>query len=143
MAKAARALEEVIQDALGELELCDKPKIAVVARNHGVPYQRLRARWKGRPSKLNHPGANKRLSIEQEAALCQYLDRLDEMGTPAKMPMIESCANSILRRSAPPDRPRPLLATIGPGDFYSAILDITYASRRLSISAGRTHIILK
>lgn len=107
MDNSSEAIEERIQDALEELSQSEHPKVAVAARNHAVPYQRLLARWKGRPSKLGQPGNNKRLSIEQELALCEYLDRLDEMGTPARIPMIESGANSILRRMHPDDQPGP------------------------------------
>jgi len=41
---------------------------------------------------------NRRLSEEEELAVCQYLDRLDMIGTSARLHMITGCANAILLR---------------------------------------------
>ena len=46
---------------------------------------------------------NRKLSEHQELAICQYLDRLDKIGLPARRFMITDCANAILRRSHPAD----------------------------------------
>ena len=43
------------------------------------------------------------MSEYQELAICQYLDRLDNIGLPARRFMITGCANAILRRSHPAD----------------------------------------
>ena len=64
-----------------------------------VCLNRLRARSTGCFSKQERPAENKKLSEDQELAVCQYLDRLDTIGTAACMIMITNCANSILRRS--------------------------------------------
>ena len=53
----------------------------------------------GRPSKIQMTPGNKRLSNHQELALCQYLERLDNIGLHARRFMITDCANAILRRS--------------------------------------------
>ncbi len=41
----------------------------------------------------------KRLSEEQELALCHYLDRLDQVGAAARRPMLMHCANALLQQS--------------------------------------------
>ena len=68
-------------------------------REFRVPEQRLRARLVGYLSKQERPATSRRLSEDQELTVCQYLDRLDTIGTTARMIMITSCANSILRRN--------------------------------------------
>jgi len=70
--------------------------IAQVARNYEIPITRLRAGLQGRQSKQEHQGANSKLSEDQELAVCQYLDRLDTIGTCARPQMVSSCANAIL-----------------------------------------------
>ena len=75
------------------------PNIAAIARTYEVPITRLRARLQGRPSRQEWPAANYRLSEDQELAVCQYLDRLDAIGTSARLQMVTSTANTILRNS--------------------------------------------
>jgi hypothetical protein len=60
-----------------------QPNFAAAAREFLLPVQRLRARWNGRPSKIQTIPGNRRLSKHQELAVCQYLDRLDNIGLPA------------------------------------------------------------
>ena len=63
-----------------------------------MPEQRLGAWWNGRLSKQERNAANKRLTTDQELAICQYVDYLDTIGTVARTIMITSRADSILRR---------------------------------------------
>jgi hypothetical protein len=84
------SIEARIQEAIDDLEKRDeeKPNLAAVAREFEVPPQRLRARWNGRRSKCDVPGPNKKLSGDQELAVCLYLDRLDAIGTCARKKMV-------------------------------------------------------
>ena len=95
MSESYSEIESRIQEALDALSKRDKPNIAAAAREFRVPEQRLRARWNGCLSKQERPAANRKLSEALELAVCRYLDRLDAVGTAARMPMI-TCANSIL-----------------------------------------------
>jgi hypothetical protein len=92
------SIEARIQEAIDDLEKRDeeKPNLAAAAREFEIPITRLRARWNGRRSKCDVPGPNKRLSEDQELAVCLYLDRLDDIGTCARKKMVTSCANAIL-----------------------------------------------
>ena len=57
-------------------------------------------------------GPGQKLSIEQENALCQYLDRLDDIGTCAGYLMLAACANQILFQAHPNNGTLP--PTVGP-----------------------------
>ena len=91
-------IEARIEAACERLSELDKPNIAAMAREFRVPDSRLRARWNGVQPKTQRPAANKRLSDEEELAVCLYLKRLDNIGTSARLPMLTGCANAILRR---------------------------------------------
>ena len=90
-------IESRIKVALEALSERDRPNVSAAARQFRVPEQRLRARYKGRLSRQERPAANRKLSEDQELAVCQFLDQLNTIGTSARMTTITSCANSILR----------------------------------------------
>ena len=50
-----------------------------------MPEQRLWAWWNRRLSRQERPTANRKLSEDQELAICQYLDRLDTIRTSARL----------------------------------------------------------
>jgi hypothetical protein len=97
MPKSTKSVEDQIQNALGAISNQEKPNIASVAREFGVPYQRLRARWKGRPSLSQRPPTHRKLDSSQEHALCSYIDYLDSLGLAPKRDQIAGAANSILQ----------------------------------------------
>ena len=76
-----------------------QPNLTAAARGFLLQAQRLRARWNGRPSKIQTISGNRRLSEHQELEICQYLDHLDNTGLSARRFMIAECANAISRRS--------------------------------------------
>ena len=90
--------ESQIQVALAELLQRgeEKPDLAAAAWEFNLPPQRLRARWNGKKSKETGLPANKKLREEEEFAVCQYLNRLDKIGTLARLHMLTTCANAIL-----------------------------------------------
>src|SRR6266480_2094371 len=92
-------IEHRIDDALKALQHQTNPEVASVAREYDVPYQRLLARFNGRNSKSTRPPTNRKLTEEQESALCQYLDTLDEMFTSATRKQCYTTANLILARA--------------------------------------------
>jgi len=85
------AITELLQRAHDE-----NPDLAAAARDFDLLPQQLRARWNGRGCKKTRLQTNRRLSEEEELAVCQYLDRLDRIGTSARLHMITGCANAIL-----------------------------------------------
>ena len=78
-----------------------QPNLAAAAREFLVSPQRLQARWNARPSKSEMTLGSRRLRKYQEfkLAVCQYLNRLDYIGLPARLFMIMDCANVILQGS--------------------------------------------
>ncbi len=69
-------------------------------------------RWKGQRSRSMRPVIGQKLSVEQELAVCHYLNRLDQIGAAARRPMLTHCANAILRRSH--DNTTTSAPTVGP-----------------------------
>ena len=98
-----------IQAAVTSVDNRQKEQINVaeLARTYEVPVHRLRARLQGRQSRQERPGANRKLTEDQELAVCQYLDRLDTIDTSARIQMVSGCANAILQYSHLGDRPAP------------------------------------
>jgi len=88
-------------------EKVEKPNIAGVAREFEVPESCLRARWNGRQTRSRRAAVNRRLTKAEELAVCMYLNRLDTIGTSARLHMVTSCANDILRRNYPGSSPDP------------------------------------
>ena len=92
-------LRNKFKKALEAIEQQESPNIATVAQQFWCPEQRLRARWKGRlPCTAREP-TNRKLSSAQELAICQYLDRLDQIGIAARENMLPSAANAFLCRT--------------------------------------------
>lgn len=92
------AIEDRITEALSSHPQNSKPNIAKLAREFAVPESRLRARAKGRATRSDRAAVNQRLTDAEEAALCRYLDVLEEAGLYARQRDITRVANSILWR---------------------------------------------
>ena len=106
------SIESQIQEALAELLQRgeEKPDLGAAAREFNLPPQCLRARWNRRKSKETRLPANKKLMVEEELAVCQYLDWLDKIGTSARLHMLTTCANAILSHAhKDPSIPTPVV----------------------------------
>ena len=105
-------IEARIQAALTFLDTTqdDDPDLPALAKSYEIPLRRLQARWQGRQSKQDRPAANRKLSEDQEAAVCQYLDRLDMLGTSARLQMVTGCANTILQNAHTGSSPAPVVS---------------------------------
>ena len=75
--------------------LRQRSNIAAAACEFFVPEWRLRARWNDQQSRFERPAASRKFSDAQELAVCQYLDRLDEIGMSARHFMVTKCANAL------------------------------------------------
>jgi len=107
------SVESRIQEAIAVLlqKGEENPNLAAAAREFNLPPQRLRARWNGRESKEKRVPVNRKLTEEEELAVCQYLDRLDHIGTSARLDMITTCANAILLHAQEdPSIPTPVVS---------------------------------
>lgn len=99
MAESYYEIEDRVTDALNALHEAEVPNIARITREFDVPESRLRRRWGGIQSKVQCGGRNKKLNDSKKLALCHYLNRLDESGVSARRQMLQSAANTILKRS--------------------------------------------
>ncbi|RPA89027.1 hypothetical protein L873DRAFT_1723712 [Choiromyces venosus 120613-1] len=104
-------IEICIQATLRSLQILehDTLNIAAAAWEFEIPISCLRVLWKEHQSKLeqDRPGTNKILSSDQELAVCQYLDRLDNIGTNARLQILIGCANAILQNAHSGSSPAP------------------------------------
>ena len=89
-------IESRIEVALHHIEGLDRPNIKAYARTYDVLYQRLLARYKGRPSLLERKLNGRKLDDAQESALCRYIDYLDSIYIPPSRQEIAAAANEIL-----------------------------------------------
>jgi hypothetical protein len=78
-------VEDAITAILEGLNWSEPINFARLARERGVPYQRLIARAKGRQSKCERPGPNKLFTAEEEESIHIYLQSLDNIGTNVRL----------------------------------------------------------
>ena len=106
-------IEIRIQAAMASIQVSNDPhpNITTMVRAYEIPVSCLRRRLQGRQSRQERPGANLKLSEDQELAICQYLDRLDTVGTSARLQMVSGCANAILQYSHTGSGPVPVVST--------------------------------
>lgn len=91
-----------------------KVSILGLSRMYDLPYTLLLARINGRPPKGQYR-TNCWLSEEQDQALCQYLARLDKIGTSPTHSTIRHSVNEILRLAYEGDGPPPVVSEKWPG----------------------------
>jgi len=107
------------------------PNIAEIARQYEIPIHRFRARLQGRQSRTELSGTNRKLSADQALAVCQYLHRLDVIGTCARMQMVTSCANRILHNAHTGPTPASLVSEQWAPHFLLAIPSIIFENNKL------------
>lgn len=91
-------LQEVLHIYHERKERDGKVNVAALAREFKVNEPALRRRTKGIGSKSTRTPTNLVLTEAQYEALYEYIDRLEEIGTPATPLMICNAANRILQR---------------------------------------------
>lgn len=93
--------EARVQEALEAIPEGSKPNITRLAQEFHVPYQQLLNRYKGLNARKSN---NYALTEPEEAAVHQYIQRLDALGTACRRPMLLRAANSVLRKRPGPQR---------------------------------------
>jgi len=99
MAALYQEQEELIEHWLDTARHVEKGKLREFTRDNALPYRRLLNRINNIPTRLGHDPAHRALDDAQEVTICEYLDRLDEIGLPATRRLLTSAANSILKRN--------------------------------------------
>lgn len=83
-----------IEDAVKKLRLYNCPNIHQYATDNALPYKRLLRAYKGLPNRSTRPPTNRKLSMEQDLALCRFLDAIDAIGFGIHHGLIEQQANA-------------------------------------------------
>ena len=94
----ASELEEAIGNALNDIADGNYVTVAQTAREYAIPERTLQRRVQGRGSYYTRPPTHQRLDAAQEQSLFEYIERLDHIGMSPTPRMIQSSANTILRR---------------------------------------------
>lgn len=93
---AISSVESRVADAIQYLDATPGASIRKVAEEFGVSRQRLSRQLEGIPSKSGRPAANTKLSREEEADICRYIDRLGQASFAVRPEFITDAANHIL-----------------------------------------------
>ena len=99
MAQISQEIEARIRNAIDAYQHDPGQKMADIAREFEVPYQRLRGRLQGKHSRVNKRPVNCALDKQQENALKHWVYKLDQAHFAPTVQQVQHCANSILRRS--------------------------------------------
>ena len=111
MAAIYAIIEGRIQKVIDVINTRENPNRAEIAREFNVPVQRLRSRLRGYQFKTAVRGLhNRALKPDQESALRQYLIKLDQLGLPARLHMMQSTANALHAQDFPRWNPPSLLS---------------------------------
>ena len=99
MTSKYRDVEKQIQNAVSSYDRNKNANILNIAREFGVPYQRLWGRIHGIPSRSELPRRNQRLNPSQIQEIFTGLDQLKEAGVSISYDKLKNYADAILRRS--------------------------------------------
>ena len=99
MSSTYQITQDRISDAINALQNGNYSNPTAAARAFGVSAKTVHRRLQGRASKTSRLPSNKALDLEQEQAVRDYIERLDEQNVSAKVSMIRAAANYILAKS--------------------------------------------
>ena len=100
MAATYAIIEDRIQKTIDIINTRENSNRAEIAREFDVPVQRLRFRLKDHsPASAVRELHNRALKPNQELALHTYIKRLDELSLSARLNLIESADNLLLRQN--------------------------------------------
>ena len=100
--------EAIIQSILDSIPPGFKPNFSRLAREKDVDYQRLLARYHGRPSRFDRSGGHFKLNDRQNFVLREFVRFLDQLGVSARVAHVVRCVNTILHADhADPSLPPP------------------------------------
>jgi hypothetical protein len=88
--------------------------VAQVAKQFGVPHNRLRFRLKGGKPKTELKPVNKKLSEPEEQAIYNYIDYLDRINLAVRAEFVTDAANYILKHQSSNSLPAKEIPTVNP-----------------------------
>ncbi len=99
MSSTYQITQDRISDAINALYNGDYANPTAAARAFGVSAKIIYRRLQGGASKSSRLPSNRALNLEQEQAIRDNIERLDEHNVSAKVSMIRAAANYILAKS--------------------------------------------
>ncbi len=99
MSSTYRITQDCISDAINALHDGNYSNATAAARAFGMDPRTVQQRLHGGASKSLQLPTNRALNSEQEQAIKDYIQRLDEQDVSAKVTMIRAAANYILTKS--------------------------------------------
>ena len=113
------------------------PKIAELARKFKVPYERLKRRNRGLPSKSTRLHTSTKLTNVQEEAILLYLRRCEEIGLQPRLYTLRATANSVLKQAHQnPLTPPPTVSKMWPLRFRERHPQL-FTKRAIPLDASR------
>ena len=98
--------EDRIQKAIDALNRRDFPSMLAAAEYFDVPYNRLRLRYQGKPSRIANGGRNRKLSDEQKSALINFVRQQYTSGyNRLRWDQVQRAANTLLAQIYPTGDP--------------------------------------
>ena len=114
MAKCYKDYEKRINEALCAWRHDGTRSIRSIAQEFAVDRKTFGRRLRGEASESTRSAINKRLTAEQEQAICDYIERLDRIDLSAKLSTIGGAANFLLiQRADPSNLPSPSQREMG------------------------------
>jgi hypothetical protein len=103
-------VEERIDEALEAFSNGEYASLAAAARAFNLTPRQVQRRHKGGDSRSTRPSTNRRLTADQEVALCAYIENAGRMGLSPTIAQVEKSANFLLRKAHnDPSTPPPLV----------------------------------
>ena len=99
MSSTYQITEDRISNAINALHDGDYSNPTAAARAFGVNPKTVQRRLQGAASKSSRLPNNRALNLEQEQAIRDDIERLDEQNVSAKVSMVHAAANYILAKS--------------------------------------------
>lgn len=96
MSSTYQITQDRISDAINALHDGDYSNPTAAARAFGVNPKTVQRGLRGGASKSSRLPTNKALNLEQEQAIRDYIERLDEQNVSVKFTMVRAAANDIL-----------------------------------------------
>ncbi len=141
MALSCSEKEASIQSAIDAWQTNPERAIADIAREFDVSPSSLRRRLHGVPSKIESGGHNKKLAPDEEQALIQHIQLLEDFGIAPRPKFLRGIANSILRtNNTDPSTPPSTVGVNWPANFIKRHSELHKQKQKpLAIERKRSH----
>ena len=121
MAQSSHEIENRIENAINTYQHDQSQKLAKIAHDFQVPYQRLLQHVHRTPSKHSNQPGKPILNKEQKETLKDWIIHLDDTHYAPTVKQIEGCANAILVQSHKDPSQSPKVSKMWPYHFIKEL----------------------